>query len=83
MNKIIFNFVYRFTFVEEGDEVIIIGSDKYNNSITMEELGEMSDHLNYELACDIGKRVPRLFVKNGKYICSKDYFDDVPVVDLV
>lgn len=69
--------------VEEGDEVIIIGSDKYNNSITMEELGEMSDHLNYELACDIGKRVPRLFVKNGKYICSKDYFDDVPVVDLV
>lgn len=68
--------------VSEGDEVIIIGSDKYNNSITMEELGEMSDHLNYELACDIGKRVPRLFVKNGEYICSKDYFEDVPVVDI-
>lgn len=68
--------------VEEGDEVILIGEDRYHNVITMEELAELSEHLNYELACDIGKRVPRLFVKNDKYICSKDYFEDVPIVDI-
>lgn len=65
--------------VEEFDEVLIIGTDKYNNTITMEELGELSDHLNYELACDIGKRVPRLFIKDGEYVWSKDYFKDVPI----
>jgi len=67
---------------ECNDEVIIIGSDDRGNRITMEDLSALSDHLNYELACDIGKRVPRLFVRNGEYICSKDYFDDVPILDM-
>lgn len=69
-------------FVEEGEEVTLIGTDSYDHTITIEELSVLSDHLNYELACDIGKRVPRLFVKNGEYVFSKDYFTDVPVVDL-
>lgn len=66
-------------FVKEGEEVVLVGQDSYNNFISVEELGELSDHLNYELACDIGKRVPRLFIRNGEYVCSKDYFEDVPV----
>lgn len=67
--------------IEMGDEVILIGEDK-NLKITIEELGILSDHLNYELACDFGKRVPRLFIKDDKYISAMDYFTDVPVVDL-
>jgi len=66
----------------EGDEVILIGNDQYNHSITVEELGALSGNLNYELVCDIGKRVPRVFVKDGKYVSSKDYFKDVPIVSL-
>jgi alanine racemase len=27
----------------------------------MEELGDISGRFNYELACDLGKRVPRIY----------------------
>ena len=66
---------------KEGDTVTLIGKDG-DEVITMESLSELSDHLNYELVCDIGKRVPRLFVKDGEYVYQKDYFKDVPVVEL-
>lgn len=60
---------------EEYDEVTLIGCDGVDH-ITMEELGKISGRFNYELACDIGKRVPRVYYRNGKRICEKDYFDD-------
>lgn len=59
----------------EGDEVTLIGRDK-ENCITMEELGELSGRFNYELACCIGKRVPRIYLKSGKIVGTKDYFHD-------
>ena len=31
---------------------------------------------NYELACVIGKRVPRIYYKDGKQCYAKDYFND-------
>ena len=52
---------------KEGDEVILIGRDG-DEVISMEELGEMSHRFNYELACDINKRVPRIYFYNGKPI---------------
>ena len=61
--------------VKEGDEVVLIGKQQ-EEIITMEELGEQSGRFNYELACDIGKRVPRIYIKNGKECYAKDYFDD-------
>lgn len=60
---------------EEGDEVVLIGTNG-QRSITMEELGDLSGRFNYELACDIGKRVPRIYCKGGKAVGAKDYFDD-------
>ena len=59
----------------EGDEVTLIGKDG-NIRITMEELGEISGRFNYELACDLGKRIPRVYVKTGKVTATKDYYDD-------
>lgn len=61
--------------VKEGDEVTLIGGcgDK---KITMEELGELSGRFNYELACELGKRIPRVYTKNNTVICTKDYSDD-------
>jgi alanine racemase len=50
---------------KEGDEVILIGRDG-DEVITMEELGDMSHRFNYELVCDINKRVPRIYFENGK-----------------
>ena len=44
----------------EGDEVTLIGRDG-DAFISMEEVGDLSGRFNYELACDINPRVPRLF----------------------
>ena len=51
--------------VKEGDIVTLIGTDGIA-SISMEELGDISGRFNYELACDINPRVPRVYIKNHK-----------------
>lgn len=60
---------------QEGDEVTLIGADGAEQ-ITMEELGELSGRFNYELACDLGKRIPRVYMKDGVIVSSKDYYED-------
>lgn len=59
----------------EGDEVTLIGRDG-GAQIAVEELGEMSGRFNYELACDLGKRIPRVYLKGGQITAVKDYYDD-------
>lgn len=61
-----------------GDTVTLLGSDG-GLQITAEELGELSGRFNYELVCDIGKRVPRLFIENGRKVACKDYYHDSEV----
>ncbi len=46
-----------------GDEVVLIGRQG-DERITMEELGDLSGRFNYEFACDIGKRVPRIYLRD-------------------
>ena len=43
----------------------------------MEELAENSGGFHYEMVCDIGKRIPRVYLKDGNIVGTKDYFDDV------
>ncbi|MGX8703301.1 MAG: alanine racemase, partial [bacterium] len=45
-----------------GDEVVLLGSQG-GETISMEELGALSGRFNYEFACCIGKRVPRIYVE--------------------
>lgn len=58
-----------------GDEVTLIGTDK-KEQITMEYLGKVSGRFNYELACCLGKRIPRVYLRHGEVITAKDYFGD-------
>ena len=44
---------------KEGILCTLIGTDG-DETITMEELGDLSGRFNYELACDINARVPRV-----------------------
>jgi alanine racemase len=59
---------------KEGDEVILIGEsekefgEKESEKITIEELGEISGRFNYEFACDLNHRVPRLYERGGKIL---------------
>lgn len=48
--------------VQVGEEVTLIGKDM-GEEITMEALGALSGRFNYELACDLGKRIPRVYRK--------------------
>lgn len=45
---------------KEGDEVTLLGKDG-ELTITMEELGQLSGRFNYEFACLITPRVPRVY----------------------
>jgi len=58
----------------EGDEVTLIGKDG-KEEITMEALGALSGRFNYELACDLGKRIPRIFVKEGNVVFTQESLD--------
>lgn len=70
--------VSRIKEVREGDMVVLIGADG-GDEITMEDLGALSERFHYELACDIGKRVPRRFWKDGKVVAVQDSFDHTNV----
>ena len=58
--------------VRTGDEVRLLGAQG-EDRITLEELAQKSGRINYELACDIGKRVPRIFLKGGKIVATRQF----------
>ena len=58
-----------------GDEVILLGQDR-EASITAEEISRISGRFHYELVCDLGKRIPRVYIKDQKVIGTKDYYHD-------
>lgn len=60
---------------KEGDEVTLIGTDG-GQEISMEALGALSGRFNYELACDLGKRIPRVYLKEGRIVCTQDYSEE-------
>ena len=61
--------------VSIDDEVTLIGKDG-QYVITAQELGHMADSFNYEVVCDISKRIPRIYFKNNIVVCTKDCFED-------
>ena len=66
----------------EGDTVILIGRSG-DEELSVEKMAEMAgDTFNYEIVCDLGKRIPRVFFRKGKIVCTKDYFNDRYSVDI-
>lgn len=61
--------------VQEGDVVTLLGRDQ-KEEITAEEMAEKCGGFHYELLCNIGKRMPRVYVQGGKAVAIKDYFDE-------
>jgi alanine racemase len=49
--------------VKMGDVVTVFGGDCPNS---VDILASANDTINYELICAVGKRVPRIFISNGK-----------------
>ncbi|MEW4413540.1 alanine racemase [Clostridium sp. AN503] len=61
--------------VDVDTEVTLIGTDG-KDQIRVEELSDLCGRFHYELVCDIGKRVPRVYIRHGEVVGTKDYFDD-------
>lgn len=58
--------------VAEGDLVTIVGSDG-GEVLSFDEMAELSGTVNYEKVCLIGRRVPRVYRREGKDIDVLDY----------
>ncbi len=55
-----------------GDEVTLFGeSDGVN--IPIEDVADKMGTINYEIACIVGKRIPRIYIKDGKPATSINY----------
>ena len=51
--------------VKVGDLVTLIGRDG-EEEITADELAALEGSINYEVVCGLSKRVPRVYLKNGR-----------------
>ena len=58
--------------VSEGESVTIFGKD-LDEAISVEELARIMNTINFEVVCLIGKRVPRIYLKNGKEVNIFNY----------
>lgn len=57
--------------VVPGDEVTLIGKNG-DAVITVDELGDLSGRFNYEFVCNLGKRIPRVYMLDNKIIDTID-----------
>lgn len=55
------------------DRVTLVGTDG-GEDLPVEVLSDLSGRFNYEFVCDLGKRIPREFIRNGKVVEQMDYF---------
>lgn len=58
--------------VQAGDTVTAFGRDG-SASLPVDELASQVGTINYELVCGVSKRVPRVYLKNGKPAGNLDY----------
>ena len=61
---------------QPGDRVTLVGTDG-EETITMEQIAAAADSFNYEFVCGISRRVPRIYVRDGRNIHSVHYLTDV------
>lgn len=58
--------------VRRGDTVTLMGREE-EGLITAEEIGRLSHSFHYEMVCNVGKRIPRVYYKNGKTIGARHF----------
>lgn len=58
--------------VKIGDEVILIGEEG-NNKLNADYIADILNTISYEVICFIGKRIPRVYVKDNKIVKVRHY----------
>lgn len=57
---------------KRGDAVTLMGRDG-EEQITAEEIGALSHSFHYEMVCNVGKRIPRVYYQNGEAIGARHF----------
>jgi alanine racemase len=60
--------------VKIGDEVVLLGYEA--GQPDADEIGEKLNTISYEVLCMVGRRIPRVYTKNGDIVYIKDYLLD-------
>lgn len=60
---------------QELDEVVLMGKSG-DSTLSVEELGRISGRFPYEFVCDIGKRVPRVYYREGKAVEARECLNE-------
>lgn len=63
--------------VHAGDEVVLFGRQG-DSFIPIEEIAAVCGTINYEIMCNISRRVPRVYMKDGKVVGREEYLFDKP-----
>lgn len=58
--------------VQRGDTVTLMGRDG-KEEITAEEIGALSHSFHYEMVCNVGKRIPRVYYKKGEAVGARHF----------
>ncbi len=58
--------------INVGDEVTLFGGEG-DQSVTVDDIAERLGTINYEVTCAVGRRVPRIYIKNGKIVKKLNY----------
>jgi alanine racemase len=58
--------------VKVGDEVVLLGNQG-TDRITAAEIADWIGTIPYEVVCSIGRRVPRVYLKEGKVVCIRGH----------
>lgn len=66
--------------VKQGDEVVLIGASG-DHIITADHMATKLKTINYEISCLLGKRVPRLYEKDGKFIAIKSLVSEATIAE--
>ena len=61
--------------VRNFDEAVLLGFQG-GEHISAEEIAEASGGFHYEILCGLSKRIPRVYIREGKAVEIRDYFDE-------
>lgn len=60
--------------VKVGDIVTLIGKDK-DSQITFDDIANLTGTISYEVMCVLGRRVPRVYIKNNQIFDAVEYIN--------
>lgn len=58
--------------IKQGDEVVLVGRQG-SECISVEEVAAINDSFNYEFVCNVNRRVPRVYYRDGEVVEIVNY----------